>query len=83
MKTYLVIGDWNTFMKFIRHKFGFYDRETVALLHRNDEIYIRSVSDKFLNTIGEKYKLQECLMPDLISDPEGWEYSGNSMLFDI
>jgi hypothetical protein len=83
MKTYLVVEDWETFMKFIREKFNFLNRETIAFLHRDQEIYIRSVSSRFLDIIAEKYKLQECVMPDLISDPEGWEYSGNSMLFDI
>jgi hypothetical protein len=83
MVTYLVIADWEIFEKFLYAEFDPYSIQAIGILHRGDEIYVRSYSGKFLNRIREKFEMQLCDLPDRFTLPKGWEFFGNAILFDL
>jgi hypothetical protein len=76
----MLIADWDTFSSSFSGKIN---QKFIAFLHRGNKIYVRSISDPILTMLKEKYNLVRCRRPDTSSDPKGWEYSGNSVLFAL
>ena len=84
MKTYKLTEDWPAFQKFIIDNFDPDTQHEIGILFKGSEIFIRTVNERILKTIKEKYKLIPCKQPDFFFDDDrGWQFFGNSKLFDI
>jgi hypothetical protein len=82
MKTYKVIENWETFKNFIINQISSEDQNKIVVLHRENEIYIRSTDIKLLNIIRKKYKLVLSEQPNLHFDKDIDGAMGNKNLLD-
>lgn len=83
MKTYFINTDWSSFENYIHEHIRNCNQVYIGIIHHNNEIFIRTISDNILNIVQSKYKLTPGKEPDICDKTKNWQYLGNPLWFDL
>ena len=84
MKTYRLTEDWLTFQRFIIDNLDSDNQNEIGIMHRDNDIFIRTINISTLRIIKKKYELIPCKQPNYLLDKDPhWGFFGNKNLFDV
>jgi len=83
MNTFKLNENWTKFKSFIFDNLQSVDKNATGFMYNDNEIIVRSFDNKTIDMIKQNYDTVPCEQPSNFLDKDrGWNYFGNSNLFD-